>query len=85
MKAVKSFEVMESFGMNGLTSEELMNVEGGGDVILFGCKCNGATYTDNSTDNSSHENNTNVSDNNVTVTPPSCSTKEAMDRYYEHH
>jgi len=63
MKAIKSFEVMESFGMKDLSNTELMDIDGGFDCICKGfsilpcncktagyiepCKCKSSTYNEN--------------------------------------
>ncbi len=58
MKAIKSFEVMESFGMQGLEPEELMEVDGG-----KGCTFNITVNIGNGTGNTNSSNNGNGSGN----------------------
>ena len=45
MKKIRSFEVMESFGMKDLTSEEVMEIDGGEDPIPVPPPCMKCPYT----------------------------------------
>lgn len=39
MKTIKSFDVMESFGMNDVTLDEIMEIDGGFDCICKSLDC----------------------------------------------
>lgn len=64
MKAVKSFDVMESFGMNNLTPEELMEIDGGDCGQLKWCFSYCETKNGNGSGNENSSNNGNGSGNN---------------------